>query len=93
MGKRFRSHYWRRRPGAHGTHRGWKIAAGIILILTGFVLLFIPGPGCVFLVIGAALLAEQSHRAARLLDGLEIRLRVFVGVVATWWRRISRRFT
>jgi Putative transmembrane protein (PGPGW) len=46
-----------------------------LFMAAGFVLLFIPGPGLVFLFVGAFLIAQQSLLAARALDWSELRLK------------------
>jgi hypothetical protein len=55
--------------------RGLIAAGGIALMVLGALLVFTPGPGLVVFLAGAALLARESPRAARWLDGLKLRLR------------------
>lgn len=74
-GHRFESHYRRSHRSASHFHRICKLCAAFLLILVGIVLLFIPGPGSVLIVIGAALLAQESEGTARALDSLEMKLR------------------
>ena len=52
----------------------------------GFLLLFIPGPGLVFLFVGGFLIAQQSLVAARVLDRSEIRLRKLLAWSLRAWR-------
>jgi hypothetical protein len=52
-----------------------RTAIGVILVLIGFVLLFIPGPGLLFLLFGLALVATQSTWLAVRLDRAELWLR------------------
>jgi hypothetical protein len=42
-------------------------------MLSGFILLFVPGPGLLLIAVGAALLARESLAVARALDWLEVR--------------------
>lgn len=82
-GRRFQERYRR----MHAKNTGaWKrcafFAAGIVLTLVGVFFLAVPGPGIPILVIGLALIAQESKSLARLLDRTEVRLR------RTWkrWR-------
>lgn len=52
-----------------------QIAIAAILILVGLVLLVVPGPGILFLAVGAAILARESMAIAKLLDWMELRIR------------------
>lgn len=74
-GSRF-SEQHRRRGKAHSARaRMAFIIAGTILIATGLLLVFTPGPGLVLAALGAAVLARESAVAARAFDHLELRLR------------------
>lgn len=57
--------------------------------MVGVVLLFIPGPGIPFLILGAGLLAEQFHPAASVLDWLEVQMRRITRRGKAWWRQAS----
>jgi hypothetical protein len=59
---------------------------GAILVASGVVLLFIPGPGLLVSVFGLALLAGVSGTLARLLDRAE-------PVVRRWARRAKHRWS
>lgn len=74
-GSRFRDAF--QRIHGNGRHRRrWKrVGIGLLLLGVGFVLLFIPGPGIPMMVIGAAMLAQESPSMARLLDRLEVAAR------------------
>ncbi len=61
------------------------ILAGALLVLAGVFFMAVPGPGIPIAALGAALIAGQSLRAARLLDRLELRLR-------SWTAKARRRF-
>jgi hypothetical protein len=74
-GRRFRDHHARRRT-VHGAIAHRLIIAGAVMVIgLGVLLVFTPGPGTVLLLAGAAMLATESARAARVLDLLELRLR------------------
>jgi len=86
-GARFQRLY-RERKG-HGTSRFVVPAIGILLLAGGVVLLFIPGPGLLFIAFGAALLAQQSRWLARLLDRLEPVLRRLARKGETYWKKAA----
>lgn len=75
-GQRFQQEF-RRRHGAGRSpiRKALLIGGGLLFMAAGFVLLFIPGPGLVFLFVGAFLIAQQSLLAARALDWSELRLK------------------
>ena len=82
---------FRRRRGA-GRSRIQKailIVGGVLLMAAGFLLLFTPGPGLVFLFAGGFMIAQQSLVAARALDWSEIRLRKLLAWSLRAWRRSS----
>jgi hypothetical protein len=74
-GKRFQSRYEKKQRDGRKRGRTLKLVAAAALIAVGIVLLVIPGPGSVLILVGAALLAEESSRVARFLDSTEIRIR------------------
>lgn len=80
-GQRFARRYARRRDrGVRAPlRRAAQLALGGVLVLVGLFFLVVPGPGLIPLLIGVALIAEESHAASRALDRLELRLRA--------WRR------
>ena len=55
------------------------ILLGIVVVLIGVVALPAPGPGTLVLAGGAALLARESLLVARVLDGIEVRIRRLLG--------------
>jgi hypothetical protein len=73
-GKRFQDRHEKKKGDGKGGRTLKLIAAGL-LIAVGVVLLVIPGPGSVFIVLGGALLAEESAPVARALDWTELRIR------------------
>jgi uncharacterized protein (TIGR02611 family) len=89
-GQRFQQEF-RRRHGAGRSpiQKALLIVGGLLLMAAGFLLLFIPGPGLVFLFAGGFLIAQQSLVAARALDWSEIRLRKLLAWSLRAWRRSS----
>jgi hypothetical protein len=84
-GRRFQERY--RRMHADKTSL-WKrcafFCAGVLLSLVGMFFLAVPGPGIPILVIGLALIAQESKTLARCLDRTELKLRA-------WWKKVRRR--
>jgi hypothetical protein len=74
-GKRFQNRYEKKQREGQRRGRTLKLVAAALLIAAGVVLLVIPGPGSVLIVLGAALLAEESASVARALDWTEMRIR------------------
>lgn len=89
-GQRFQQEFRRRHSaGRSPIQKALLIVGGLLLMAAGFLLLFIPGPGLVFLFVGGFLIAQQSLVAARVLDWSETRLRKLVAWSARAWRRSS----
>lgn len=76
-GRRFQQRYERRQRqrGAKSALRPLYIGAGLLLAAVGLFFMAVPGPGIPVLVLGAVLMAGESLRVARWLDGLERRWR------------------
>jgi hypothetical protein len=55
--------------------RALSILGGAVLIAAGLFMLIAPGPGILVLLVGCALVAEESHYMARFLDWAEVRIR------------------
>ena len=88
-GKRFRASFDRRRQERPGSfHKKiLAIGTGVIIMGLGLVMLIAPGPGILFLAVGAMLIAQESLSAARTLDWADIRLRrLAVRARNAWWR-------
>ena len=82
VGRRFRQRYESRRKAGRSTlAKVLFLAAGFVLFAAGIVLLPLPGPGLIVMLIGAALMAEESYFAAWALDWVEVRLRRLWGAV------------
>ena len=72
-GRRFASRNRQRRMRPTGLARKiLVIGAGCILLVIGAAMLVLPGPGILVMVIGGALIAEESLIAARFLDRCDI---------------------
>jgi hypothetical protein len=83
-GARFQRQYRENRESRKsGLQRWGAVAAGAGLILLGILLLFIPGPGLLFIAAGGAVLARESQVLARAMDWGEVRGRQL-------WRRLRR---
>jgi uncharacterized protein (TIGR02611 family) len=52
---------------ARGVRRGVVFVVGVVLILAGVVMLFVPGPGIAAMLLGLAVLATEFRWARRLL--------------------------
>jgi hypothetical protein len=55
----------------------------------GIVLFFLPGPGALFVLLGAVLIAQHSLTVARALDWTEIRVRKLLALSCGVWRQFS----
>ena len=89
-GRRFEERYYQKQQSARGVFRKILImSAGVLIIAVGIVLLAFPGPGTILMLIGAALIAEESLVTARALDWLELRLRGLYARTVRAWKRTS----
>lgn len=71
-GRRFETRHRMRRAHASGMARKLLISGiGVLIVLAGIAMLVLPGPGMLAIVVGAALVAEESLLAARLLDRID----------------------
>ena len=73
-GERFRNHRDRMKDKPK-RHSAIAIGFGVLLLAGGVVLLFMPGPGLLFIVFGLALVGSHSKRLSELMDRSEPRLR------------------
>lgn len=79
-GERFEERYRRKQGAGRGKlHGPLMMAAGVLLLVAGLILIPAPGPGALIVVAGAALIAQESLAAARFLDRAEMRLRDVIG--------------
>jgi len=89
-GQRFQQQYKRRRNAAPGpVQKALLFGGGVLLTGVGIILFFLPGPGVVFVLLGALLIAQQSLRVARALDWSEMRVRKLLLRTLVAWRRFS----
>lgn len=70
-GERFEHHHDRMQKTGSRAGAVARLLAGIVLVTTGIVMLFIPGPGLIALLFGFGLLGGQSKMMARGLDRVE----------------------
>jgi hypothetical protein len=89
-GQRFQEHYRRRQEESERGGRALHYLLVIGLVVVGVVLMFIPGPAVVLFAFAGALLAEDSLRIAKALDGLELRIRALVKWGQRVWKRAGR---
>lgn len=89
-GRRFQNRHARLDRRGSGSSRTLKLTAAIALLAAGAVLLVIPGPGSVLILIGAALLAEESLLVARFMDRVEVRLRKWIDAARARWEQRRR---
>lgn len=86
-GSRFQERYHRHR--VRLAQRS-KVARMLFLILgglstaVGFIMLVTPGPGVLFIAIGAGLVGNESLIAARFFDWIEMRIRSGIGRFRRW---------
>ena len=89
-GKRFQLQFKRRHEVARTPlQKALVLGGGVLLTAVGILLFFLPGPGVLFVLLGAALIAQQSLTVARALDWTEIRLRKLLTRSFGAWRHFS----
>jgi hypothetical protein len=71
-GTRFQSRHRRRESRSGLVRKVLVIAAGGVLIALGVVMIVLPGPGLLAMLLGAALIAEESSVAARWFDRADL---------------------
>ena len=73
IGGRFQMRHRMRRVHGSGAARKVLISGlGLLIVLAGIVMIVLPGPGMLAIVMGAALIAEESLFAARMLDRIDL---------------------
>lgn len=87
-GERFEGFY-RARKRTRDASRIVLLAVGILLLVGGVVLLFIPGPGLLLIAFGGALVAQQSLWLAKLLDEVELAARKSARLAERFWKAAS----
>ncbi len=91
-GRRFEERYHRRHEAGDvrfGPARLLYIAAGVLVMLAGVVMLPAPGPGMAVIVVGLSLLGSEFLAIARFMDWGEVRLWRGFGWTRRTWRRAS----
>jgi hypothetical protein len=88
-GKRFQHRYERKHEGSRGGPRLLTLSAGVLVLAAGLFFLPAPGPGLIIVLLGAALLAQESLGVARLLDRAEILVRDIYAAAVRLWKRAS----
>jgi hypothetical protein len=86
-GERFRNQRKRMKDGSKALMVA-QVALGVILVSGGVLLLFIPGPGLLFIVFGLALIAGLSRKLAALMDRMEPKVRRFGRAAKQWWTHL-----
>ena len=89
-GKRFQQQFKRRHELARSPlQKALVVGSGVLLTGIGIVLFFLPGPGALFVLLGAVLIAQWSLTVARALDWTEIRVRRLLARSSGVWRQFS----
>lgn len=82
---------WRRRIRANPTwltiYRVVVFVVGLVLLLGGFALVPLPGPGWLIVILGIAVWASEFEPAARLLEFVKAKVRAWESwaTVQPWW--------
>jgi hypothetical protein len=90
-GERFRHHEERLRQPEYTALRRLALVFGPVSIVAGVVMLFIPGPGLLFVVLGLALLCGRWRWLARQLDRAEPPVRRRARSWRDRWRKLRPR--
>jgi Putative transmembrane protein (PGPGW) len=90
-GQRFRHHYERLHRPQYRKLRMLALFVGPFLAVGGVVMLFIPGPGLLFIVFGLALLGGQSTKLAGWLDRGEPPVRRGFSRLRARWKKLRPR--
>lgn len=90
-GERFQRYYH-----AYHSNRGfsWQalllVFSALISFVVGVILLFIPGPGFVFLLLAGALMSQESLTVARYTDRAEVFILSVGERLRYWWQRNTK---
>ena len=71
-GTRFLSRHRRRASRSGLLRKTLVIAGGLVVIVLGVMMIVLPGPGLLAILLGAALIAEESEVAARAFDRVDL---------------------
>src|SRR4026209_693550 len=89
-GKRFQQQFKRRHEVARTPlQKALVLGGGVLLTGVGILLFFLPGPGVLFGLLGAARIGQQSLTVARALDWTEIRIGKLRARNFGTWRHFS----
>lgn len=88
-GSRFFNHRERMKRKSR-THATVAFALGVLTLVAGVILLFIPGPGTPLVVFGLALVATHSKPMSHALDRAELALRRLGHRVAAGWKALPK---
>ncbi len=92
-GERFQARYRRRQAASDGPYslrRAAYVLLGVVVMLAGLVMLFIPGPGWGAILLGLGLLGSEFRPVAVFLDRAEVRARVMGRWVMQRWHALPR---
>lgn len=89
-GKRFQDHYRNQHEsGSSPWRKVLFIGGGALIVAAGIFFLPAPGPGFIIIFLGGGLMAQESIRAAKVLDWSELRLRKIAEWALGVWKRAS----
>ncbi|MEO8704926.1 MAG: PGPGW domain-containing protein, partial [Kofleriaceae bacterium] len=84
-GHRFGNHYKRMRQQGSRAGAIVRLGLGVLLVVAGIVMLFIPGPGLLVALFGLGLLGGESKKLAGVLDRIEPVMRRWGRAAKRWW--------
>ena len=89
-GKRFQEQYKKSHAsGSSPLRKVLFLGGGALVIAAGIFFLPAPGPGWAVIFIGGGLVAQESERAAKILDWTELRLRAVMDWALGVWKKAS----
>lgn len=88
-GKRFQNRYKRKHDEGGGKRKPLMLVAGVLLVAVGIFLMPAPGPGFIVVLLGGALLSEESLYVARALDRMEVWGRKLLSGAKRLWKKAS----
>ena len=89
-GKRFQDHYRKyHESGGNRMRKVLFIGIGALIVAAGIFFLPAPGPGFLIIFLGGGLMAQESLRAAKVLDWMELRVRRIADWALAVWKRAS----
>lgn len=88
-GKRFQKRYQRKHDERGGKKNPFMLVVGFVVMAIGVFLMPAPGPGVIVVILGAALLAEESILMARAMDRAEVGICKVLGAGQRGWKKAS----